>query len=107
MPCAVAIAHGQKVLPGRARRPPADEDLREHNKRGRIPSLDGLRTVSITFVLIAHFRIYCKVFVSIQNPGPLDRESGESGRPRLLCDLGVLNHQSEPESNQTIQMTVK
>jgi peptidoglycan/LPS O-acetylase OafA/YrhL len=45
-----------KVLPGIEARPPVHERLREHNdQRARIPSLDGLRAISITFVLIPHF----------------------------------------------------
>ena len=78
-------------LPGRARRPPADEDLREHNKRGRIPSLPLFychlnRLVGFRFTLVIKNPEITKKTrtprfprFSIQWPGILDRNENFAG----------------------------
>ena len=44
-----------QLLSGIAAQPLPDDRLREHNEQcARLPSLDGLRAISIIFVLIAH-----------------------------------------------------
>jgi peptidoglycan/LPS O-acetylase OafA/YrhL len=50
-----------KVLQCVAAQPPLSDRLREHNEqRARIASLDGLRAVSITFVVITHLAFTAK-----------------------------------------------